>query len=90
MIVSLKASKTDPFRQGCSIRLASVDNELCPVLNMRTFATSIFVCGSTVPHVPELLFGTSGHGIVIKAMLPRDIRLNTHSFRIGGASAELE
>jgi len=38
MYVNLKASKTDPFRSGVTIRLAAINNHrLCPVSAMRSY-----------------------------------------------------
>ena len=33
--LSLPASKTDPFRQGVTILIASADDEACPVVALR-------------------------------------------------------
>ncbi len=41
--VHIKASKTDPFRQGVSIFLGTTGNDLCPVAAMMAYMT---ICGN--------------------------------------------
>ena len=36
-ILQIKASKMDPFRRGCSIRLSAIDSVLCPVTTLLGF-----------------------------------------------------
>jgi len=91
MYINLKASKTDPFRSGCVIRLASIPgHELCPVGAMRCFLS--FRGDSEGP-----LFTLSSGRFLSRGMvdyflhlsLPGVPNIRTHSFRIGGASAAL-
>lgn len=86
--VFIKASKTDPFKVGSKIRLAKIGGILCPVsalkryLKLRKFAHGpLFVLkhGSFVTRKYVTAF--------IKMSIHDNIDLNTHSFRIGGASA---
>ena len=39
MEVFIRASKTDPFRVGCTIRIAAIDDVLCPVRLMLEYLT---------------------------------------------------
>ena len=87
MYITIKASKTDPFRQGCTIRLAKLVDPLCPIFNMRAFL-------SVRPRTSPVLFSASPQSFLIRQDMVNLIRncglginFNTHSFRIGGASA---
>ena len=87
--VRIKASKTDPFRTGCSIRVARTDNIFCPVTAMFSYLrvrlprqgplfileNGSFLTRADVRAVLALVFPSSSSG-----------NINTHSFRIGGAS----
>lgn len=91
MYVKIKASKTDPFRSGCTIRLAAIPHDaLCPVHSMRRY---LAVRGLQVG--PLFIFH-DGAFLTRKFLvaflhisLPGVPNINTHSFRIGGASAAL-
>ena len=89
MYVYIKSSKTDPFRVGVTIRLAAIANHrLCPVQAMRLYLTFR-------EHTNGPLFrfsnGVSLTRRFVSAFLllslPGVCNINTHSFRIGGASA---
>ena len=87
MYVRIKASKTDPFRVGCTLRIAAISDPLCPVTRMRQYL-------SVHPTHSGPLFVMSHHTFLIRADmvlflrrgLPDVANINTHSFRIGGAS----
>ena len=85
--LTIKASKTDPFRIGVVIRFASIPSPFCPValccsyLRLRGRAPGplfIFSDGSFLTR--------SRLSVFIQSVFPSS-NLNTHSFRIGGASA---
>ena len=87
-MINIKQSKTDPFKTGCTIRITSTNSLLCPVtarrnhLHTRNKSTGplyIFIDGKylTRQFVANLL----------SLALPHVPNINTHSFRIGGASA---
>ena len=84
----IKASKTDPFRLGVTIRLGATNNFLCPVHAMLRY---IMIRG--VRWGPLFMFGdynflTRAHiTTLLRHSLPRTPNVNTHSFRRGGASA---
>ena len=88
MYIRIKASKTDPFKEGCTIRVAAVDSPLCPVLLMREYLR----CH---PFGSGPLFTWSRGCYLVRADIVTCLRrcfpgahnINTHSFRIGGASA---
>ena len=88
MYVRIKASKTDPFRLGCTIRVAAVPGRICPVTLLRQYLRR-HPTGSG-----PLFVWREGHYLVrndmvilLRRCFPGHINLNTHSFRIGGASA---
>ena len=86
--IRLKASKSDPFRAGVTIRLFAITSELCPVRALKDY-TNI---RQNIPHGPFFQlnngrFLTRGYvAAFISLSLPRSVNINTHSFRIGGAS----
>ncbi|XP_057316866.1 uncharacterized protein LOC130657895 [Hydractinia symbiolongicarpus] len=86
--VNIKCFKTDPFRMGFKIRLARIGGELCPVAALENYLLlrdttpgPLFVlhCGDFVTKKYVSSF--------LKISLSLHVDLNTHSFRIGGASA---
>ena len=86
--ITIKASKTDPFRSGIKVRVCRIGGMLCPVdaimkyMNYRGLSPGPFFilsCGEVITRKFVAAFVTM--------TLPNDINLNTHSFRIGGASA---
>ena len=84
MTIFVRASKTDPFREGCCVRVGV----LCPVRAMREYL-------AMHPSGSGPLFVTArGHYLLrqdivtlLERCLPGITDVNTHSFRIGGASA---
>ena len=83
--IHLKCSKTDPFRVGCLVKLWSTKNSLCPV-------TALHRHMLRHSQGPVFTFQNGSYlnrqiwSSIIQMGL-RDITLNTHSFRIGGASS---
>ena len=89
--VNIKASKTDPFRQGVCIYLGRTDNQLCPVAALLAY---LAVRGNR----PGPLFVFSNGQYLTRAALVREIRkalgaagicgdtYSGHSFRIGVAT----
>ena len=86
--ILIKASKTDPFKVGCRVKLGSTGKAICPVYALQKyiklrgyFQGPLFVFSSgaflTRADIVKLL----------KDCLPASVNINTHSFRIGGASA---
>ena len=88
MYVRIKASKTDPFRVGCTIPVAAVPGRICPVALLREYLHQHPT--GTGP----LFVWRPGHYLIrndlvtlLRRCFPNNLNLNTHSFRIGGASA---
>ena len=88
LTVHIRASKTDPFRNGCYIRIGATGDKLCPVTWMREYLAI-----HPVPQGPLFVL-SSTHFVtrrdivtMLSRCLPEVGNINTHSFRIGGASA---
>ena len=89
MYIKIKASKTDPFRIGTVIRLAAIrGHKLCPVTAMRSYLQlrslqpgPLFVLHSGAYLTRRYV------AAFLRLALPGVPNINTHSFRIGGASA---
>lgn len=93
--ITLKASKTDPFRQGITIYVFKVNNSVCPVALMQKYLKIRYLAAA---HNSDPLFVTPGRQVVtriyfidkIKILLSRlgyDPKLYSgHSFRIGAAT----
>ena len=87
--VHIKQSKTDPFRQGCTIRVARTGGPFCPFQAMVTFL-------QVRPSQHGPLFILSNGSFLTRADIQRVLAatfpdsspgsLGSHSFRIGGAS----
>ena len=85
--VRLKASKTDPFRVGTTVRVPSLNSVLCPVSALRRYihlrgrrAGPFFIL-----HNNNFLTRHDMHWLLTHAL--DNAHINTHSFRIGGATA---
>ena len=85
--VRIAQSKTDPFRVGCNLKVWATGGKLCPVRAMKRFI-------QTHPFRKGPLFVFSEGSFLTRARLANilhsaipEVNLNTHSFRIGGASA---
>jgi hypothetical protein len=85
--VHIKVSKTDPFRQGVTIRISATNNDLCPFTALTSF---LQVRGSAFG--PLFTFGNNSYLTrnhvtrLLKSNFPESC-VNTHSLRKGGASA---
>lgn len=87
----LKTSKTDPFRQGCTILLGPSGRSICPVqaltryLGIRGSSPGpLFVCRDGRPLSPPVV-NQWLRSILSAAGVPGDY--SSHSFRIGAASS---
>ena len=85
--IRIAQSKTDPFRVGCLLKVWATGKKLCPVLSLRRFVEAH-------PFGSGPMFAFSSGSFLTRAFLSdviqlvlHDVNLNTHSFRIGGASA---
>ena len=84
----LPLSKTDPFGTGATVHLFARTAACCPVLVLRRY-----VPFHPSPAGPLFMFQDGGFltrshvAAVLAIAFPNQPNLNTHSFRIGGASA---
>ena len=86
--VYIKCSKTDPFRQGVTIRLAVLTHHLCPVKALLTYAADRGSSPGPFFYFHNGAFLTRAHICdLLQRSLPFVPDVNTHSFRRGGASA---
>ena len=87
MKVAIRKSKTDPCRNGCSITIWATQTPLCPIQAMERFLSRYsYLNGTLFRFSNGRCLSRRRLSECIQAALP-DINLNTHSFRIGGASA---
>ena len=85
--VFIKSSKTDPFREGCTIMIGSTSSILCAVKAIKRFR---LLRGSRFGPLFTFRDGTYLTRLRLVTFLRdifTDVNINTHSFRIGGASA---
>ena len=88
MTVHICASKTDPFRAGVYVRVGATGDNVCPVASMVRYRAAhplqqgllfIFSCTHFLTRQDMVT--------MLSRCLPGTPGINTHSFRIGGASA---
>ena len=83
--IFIKKSKTDPFRQGFTLRLWATNNNLCPVVALSNFHKRCVHFGPLFRFTNGSFLTRAIFSDIIQQGIP-DVNLNTHSFRIGGAS----
>ena len=87
MKVSIRKSKTDPFRQGCTITIWATHTAICPIQAMERFLSRyLYTQGPLFRLSNGSLLSRQRLSGYLQAALP-SLNLNTHSFRLGGASA---
>ena len=87
--IYIKASKTDPFRQGCTICLSPSGVEVCPVRNLLTYLNEHpFKTGPLFVYSDNTLLTRRRLNSLLKSAIPsfRNNPVSTHSLRIGAAS----
>ena len=89
--VSIKASKTDPFRKGVAVYLGRTNNDLCPVTALAAYLAvrgtlpgPFFLLANGCPLTREM-FVTRVKALLTKAGL-NSAHYSGHSFRIGAAT----
>ena len=87
MFIYLHGSKTDPFRKGVVIRLYRLTSPFCPVqaalryIQFHPSNTGPFFQFQNGTHLTRIRISN-----ILQATFPMINNINTHSFRIGGAS----
>ena len=85
--VKIKASKTDPYRSGCSIRVGATNNLFCPVAALyHLMQDHPDPSGPLFIYYDHTFLTRSSLAKIIHSCFNNDCRFNTHSLRIGGAS----
>ena len=86
--VRIKCSKTDPFRTGCIIRIGSTGGQSCPVVALLHYSNiHPFPIGPLFIFANGFFLTRSHITNLLRLSLPDVPHINTHSFRIGGATA---
>ena len=87
--LKLKASKTDPFRQGVTVRLAANGSALCPIKALKLYQQYAPVrTGPFFQFSDGRYLTRRGLMGVLTLIKPHDVdNISTHSFRIGAATA---
>ena len=88
MSVRIKASKNDPFRAGCTIVIGASGDLLCPIAALKAYI-QIRSCmpGPLFRFVDNSFLTRARFAAMLAKCVNNDLNINTHSFRIGGASA---
>ena len=87
LLVHLRHSKTDPFYKGCTIRIGPSLSTVCPVAAMRRFLSLRGpASGPLFTFQDGSLLTRTVMSNLLATCFPGS-SLDTHSFRIGGASA---
>jgi len=91
LYIKIKASKTDPFRTGSIIRLAAIINhDLCPVKAMQRYLVYRGRSPGPLFTFSDGRYLTRNFLVAfLRMVLPNVNNINSHSFRIGGASAAM-
>ena len=85
--VHIAQSKTDPFRVGCEVRVWATGGDLCPVRALKRFIKAHpFRQGPLFTFIDGSYLTRDRMATIVQSAV-KDVDLNTHSFRIGGASA---
>ena len=90
--ITIKQSKTDPFRQGVTLSLGCTSHEICPVRAIVPFLGArgnkpgpLFILRNDKMLTREM-FGSALDRILTQLHLNKE-HFNTHSFRIGAATS---
>ena len=86
--LDLHASKTDPFRAGVTVRIGRTGGHLCPLLALLRYLVARPAVRGPLFMFSNGRFLTRQHvSALLKNCLGAQITVDTHSLRIGGASA---
>ena len=85
--IYIKASKTDPFRSGVTIRVARSRGRCCPVRAFVHYRSLRRFWSGPLCSFADGSFLTRSRLSLILNLCLHQSNVSTHSFRIGGASA---
>ena len=87
--IQIKSSKTDPFREGCSICLAPSNADVCPVTNLIAYMNQHPVkSGPLFTYTDHTLLTQRRLNALLKSAIPSNPNnpISSHSLRIGAAT----
>ena len=85
--INIKSSKTDPFKIGVTIRVGATNTECCPVHALLCFINCHNYRSGPLYTFSDGTFLTRNYVSNLLHRLWPGINIDTHSFRIGGASS---
>jgi hypothetical protein len=99
VLLHLRASKTDPFREGITMQVHATDNDLCPVAHLLAYLTvrdklcqspqaPFFMLPGLIP-LTRQQFNTYLNDTLLVLNLSHN-NIKPHSFRIGAATSAAE
>ena len=87
ILIHIKSSKTDPFREGCTICLSPSSADVCPVSNLLTYLNLHPTrSGPLFVYADKTLLTQRRLNTLLKDALPHENPVSTHSLRIGAAT----
>ena len=87
--INIKASKTDPFREGCTICLSPSYADVCPVQNLLSYINSHpYKSGPLFTYADQTLLTRRRLNALLKDAIPSSPKapVSSHSLRIGAAT----
>ena len=87
--ITIKASKTDPFREGCTICLSPSYASVCPVTNLLNYMNQHpLKSGPLFTFSDQTLLTRRRMNSLLKSAVPSGVKapVSSHSLRIGAAS----
>lgn len=84
--ITIKGSKTDPFREGAIVTLPKLKSRLCPINTMREYLVNKRRGEGPLFQWENGSYLTRENIAQIFSKYFDDVNLNTHSLRIGGAT----
>ena len=87
--INIKASKTDPFREGCTICLSPSNAEICPVQNLLQYISQHpHKTGPLFSYADQTLLTRRRLNTLLKDAIPSSSKapVSSHSLRIGAAT----
>ena len=86
--IHLPISKTDQFGRGASVQLFALPSILCPVSALVHYMSARSAAPGPLFLFSDGSYLTRSHMVgLLRSVFPAQAHTNTHSFRIGGASA---
>ena len=87
--LKIKSSKTDPFRQGCHIKLCNINSLICPVQALKQYlAIHPFTVGPLFTYADKSFLTRRRLNTFLRSAIPssKNAPVSSHSFRIGAAT----